>query len=73
MKKVLIHLCCGPCSIIPIQILQDKGYKVSGYFANPNIHPLSEYLRRRESTEEVANKMGITMFWQDDIYNVSNW
>ncbi len=73
MKKVLIHLCCGPCSIVPIQVLQDKGYKVSGYFANPNIHPLSEYLRRRESTEEVANKMGIDMFWQDDIYNVSNW
>lgn len=73
MRKVLIHLCCGPCSIVPIQILQNNGYEVIGYFANPNIHPLSEYLRRRESTEEVTRKMGITILWQDDIYNVSKW
>ena len=36
-KKVLLHACCGPCSIMCIQSLRDEGYDVTGYFANPNI------------------------------------
>ena len=37
-----------------IQSLRDEGYDVTGYFANPNIHPVSEYFRRREAMEQVA-------------------
>ncbi|MFR0873401.1 MAG: epoxyqueuosine reductase QueH [Bilophila wadsworthia] len=56
-KKVLLHVCCGPCSIMCIQSLRDEGYDVTGYFANPNIHPVSEYFRRREAMEQVAEQM----------------
>ena len=66
-KKVLLHACCGPCSIMCIQSLRDEGYDVTGYFANPNIHPVSEYFRRREAMEQVAEQMDLPMLWQAGI------
>lgn len=73
MKKILMHICCGNCSITPVQELRAEGYEVVGYFANPNIHPISEYLRRRESAEESAKKINLPMIWQDNIYNLHQW
>lgn len=72
-KKVLLHACCGPCSIMCIQSLRDEGYDVTGYFANPNIHPVSEYFRRREAMEQVAEQMDLPMLWQDDVYDLPGW
>lgn len=46
--KILVHLCCGPCAITPVSALIEAGMDVTGLFFNPNIHPLQEYLRRRE-------------------------
>lgn len=73
MKRILLHICCGNCSITPVKKLRDEGYEVVGYFANPNIHPISEYFRRRESAEESAKKINLPMLWQDDIYNIPQW
>lgn len=44
--KILMHICCGPCSIYPLQVLRAQGFEVTGYFYNPNIHPYREYLQR---------------------------
>jgi len=46
---LLLHVCCSPCLIAPLNDLKDKGIGFDALFFNPNIHPLSEYLRRRES------------------------
>ena len=73
MKKILLHACCGPCSIMCIEALREEGYEVTGYFANPNIHPVSEYFRRREAMEQVAARLDLPMIWQDDVYNVPGW
>lgn len=73
MKTVLLHVCCGPCSIMCIESLREEGFEVTGYFANPNIHPVSEYFRRREAMEQVAARMDLPMIWQDDVYNVPGW
>lgn len=72
-KRVLLHACCGPCSIMCVQALRDEGFEVTGYFANPNIHPVSEYFRRREAMREVAEKLALPMIWQDDVYNLPGW
>ena len=56
-----------------IQSLRDEGYDVTGYFANPNIHPVSEYFRRREAMEQVAEQMDLPMLWQDDVYDLPGW
>lgn len=52
--KVLLHACCGPCSIHPLEALRDEGHAVYGYFYNPNIHPYSEYRRRLETLDAYA-------------------
>ncbi len=68
-KRVLLHICCGPCSLYPVQDLRRQGYEVVGIFYNPNIHPLQEYLRRRHGALEAADHLGLKMIWKDDEYD----
>lgn len=67
--RILLHLCCGPCAIAPIRRLQEAGYEVTGLYYNPNIHPLKEYLRRREGVVQVAEKRGVRVLYKDDEYD----
>lgn len=67
--KILVHLCCGPCAITPIQALQEAGMEVTGLYYNPNIHPLKEYLRRREGVVNVAERLGIPVIFKDNEYD----
>ena len=56
--KLLLHICCGPCALHPIKELLDKKFdKVTGFFYNPNIHPPSEYKRRKDALSEAASKI----------------
>lgn len=48
MKKILLHICCGVCAGAVVQKLRTDGYRVTGYFYNPNIFPEEEYDRRVE-------------------------
>ncbi|MCL1890094.1 MAG: epoxyqueuosine reductase QueH [Desulfovibrionaceae bacterium] len=48
---------------MPILRLQEEGHSLTGFFYNPNIHPLGEYLRRREGARQVAERLGIPMIW----------
>ncbi|MCX7983247.1 MAG: epoxyqueuosine reductase QueH [Syntrophales bacterium] len=49
--KILLHICCAPCAIYPVRILREEGHEVIGLFYNPNIHPYSEYAKRRDTLE----------------------
>jgi len=49
--KLLLHTCCAPCLIYPLERLREKGYEVTGFFYNPNIHPFSEYKSRKQAVE----------------------
>lgn len=64
--EILLHVCCGPCSIAPVRRLLARGFKVTGFFHNPNIQPLAEYLRRRETALECARLLGIELIVDDD-------
>ncbi len=44
--KILMHLCCGPCTLFPLTVLRDQGHTVAGFFFNPNIHPYREFKKR---------------------------
>lgn len=44
--NILLHACCGPCSIYPTSRLEEDGNKFSILFFNPNIHPYKEFKRR---------------------------
>jgi len=39
--------------------LREKGFEVTGFFYNPNIHPFSEYQNRRQAVQDYSKKMGI--------------
>lgn len=57
--KILLHACCGPCSIYPLKVLQEQGHQIRGYFYNPNIHPYTEYKKRLETFRDYAAKSGL--------------
>ncbi|MBU1913141.1 MAG: epoxyqueuosine reductase QueH [Candidatus Omnitrophica bacterium] len=53
--KLLLHICCGPCALYPVKELLSKKFdKITGFFYNPNIHPPSEYKRRRDALSKAA-------------------
>ncbi|WP_291319277.1 epoxyqueuosine reductase QueH [Desulfonatronospira sp.] len=63
--RVLMHICCGPCSMYPATRLLEQGHEVTGFFYNPNIQPLQEYLKRREAAEQAARELGMKIIFQD--------
>ena len=46
MTPLLLHACCGPCSIEPVRLLREEGFEPTICWTNPNIQPLSEFERR---------------------------
>jgi len=68
--KLLLHACCGPCTTSPYKELHPH-YKISVYFYNPNIHPVTEYKRRLKDLRELADK------WNFDLilgsYDTKRW
>lgn len=58
-------MCCGPCAVAVIEQLVTQGHEVTGFFFNPNIQPLAEYMRRREAAEQTAQHYGIPIILGD--------
>ncbi|MFP3871075.1 MAG: epoxyqueuosine reductase QueH [Syntrophobacteria bacterium] len=69
--KILLHMCCAPCAIYPLQVLQEEGYQVFGFFFNPNIHPYQEYRRRLEAVQQFAEGAGLKVIYRDEYDVVS--
>ncbi len=53
-KRLLLHVCCGPCATYPVQHLRAQGFTVTAFWYNPNIHPYTEHERRREALQKLA-------------------
>ena len=49
MIPLLLHACCGPCSLEPVRLLRAEGFEPTILWSNPNIQPLSEHERRLET------------------------
>lgn len=54
-KRILMHICCAPCSIYTLKTLREEGADVLGYFFNPNIHPYTEFRKRLSTLEDYGN------------------
>lgn len=52
--KLLLHACCGPCSIYPSELLNSENVDFTLYFFNPNIHPYQEFKKRLRTLREFA-------------------
>ena len=64
--KILLHICCAPCTIYPLRKLRLEGHQVTGYFDNPNIHPLPEYLKRLDTLMEYAGQEELPLILADE-------
>lgn len=52
--KVALHTCCGPCLLEPLDALSAEAERLVVVYYNPNIHPIEEYERRRDTMLEYA-------------------
>jgi len=62
--NILLHLCCGPCTISPLTSLREQGISARGFFHNPNIHPFREFKLRLTAMEAVATAMGFAVEYE---------
>lgn len=47
---LLIHICCGVCSVYPLKYLSEY-FRITIYFTNSNIYPYEEFLKRLEALQ----------------------
>jgi predicted adenine nucleotide alpha hydrolase (AANH) superfamily ATPase len=64
--KMLLHICCGPCAVFPVDVLRTDGAEVTGFFFRHNIHPYSECRRREQTLQSYASQVGLRVVYQED-------
>lgn len=63
--KILLHICCAPCSIYPIQQLRQEAIDVMGFFYRRNIHPWKECEKREETLRLYAETLSLKVIYQE--------
>ncbi len=72
--KLLLHICCGPCSLYVIDDLKVRypEAEITGYFYNPNIHPYDELIRRKAGAVRACEYKKIPLLVKE-AYDLSSW
>ena len=52
---LLLHACCGPCSLEPLRLLREEGFEPTICWTNPNIQPLAEHDLRLRTLQSWAS------------------
>lgn len=63
--RMLVHICCGPCSVMPLKKMLDGSVEVWGFFYNPNIHPLAEFRKRLAAVKTLAALLGLDVVYDE--------
>ncbi|MDR2574437.1 MAG: epoxyqueuosine reductase QueH [Desulfovibrio sp.] len=71
--RLLLHVCCGPCAVMPILRCREEGFLVTAWFMNPNIQPLTEYLRRREAAQQACAELNVELLCADEEWDIAVW
>lgn len=66
MSKILLHICCAPCTVYPAAALRAENHLVHGFFYNPHIQPYLEFQRRLETLESYAESAKIPLIVRGD-------
>lgn len=70
--RMLLHACCGPCSLEPTRIFAQEDVEFSIHYANSNIFPPEEYEHRLSTLREhVCDPQDIELIEGD--YDPSAW
>lgn len=51
---LLIHICCGVCSVYPLVYLRQY-FKITIFFSNSNIYPYEEFNKRLDALKQYLN------------------
>ncbi|TCM63704.1 hypothetical protein EC844_1208 [Acinetobacter calcoaceticus] len=70
-QQLLLHSCCAPCSGEVMEALLESEIPFAIFFYNPNIHPVKEYLIRKDENIRFAEKHNIPFI--DCDYDTDNW
>ncbi len=70
-RGMLLHACCGPCSLEPVRVLRERGIEPDVFYSNSNIAPRAEYARRLEAIRQWADEEGVDFV--EDEYEPSEW
>lgn len=70
--RLLLHACCGPCSLESTRALAQAGHELVIDYENPNIHPAAEYERRLTTLRDyVAAPQGLEL--HEGAYDPDTW
>ena len=64
--KLLLHTCCAPCSVYCIKTLRSENIEPTLFWYNPNIHPMNEYVARRDCLKAYAESINISLVIEDE-------
>ena len=64
-KKLLMHICCAPCFVAPYYNLKDS-FEISGFWYNNNIHPVTEYCKRRDTLRKFSQEENFRVIEKDE-------
>ena len=71
MAKLMLHACCGPCSLEPVRLLRQEGFEPYICWANDNIQPASEYMLRLSTLKTWAEEEHIEVI--ETAYEPEAW
>ncbi len=69
--RILLHVCCAPCSTVAVERLLEEGWGVVLFFSNSNIHPGEEYCKRLAEARSLASTMELELV--EDVYDHKAW
>ena len=58
-EKLLLHVCCAPCSSHVLEILENQ-FDITAYFYNPNITGEEEYVKRINALKRFVQEAPFT-------------
>lgn len=70
--KIVLHVCCAPCSTTALERLSDK-YEIVAFWFNPNIQPFKEYEKRKEAFLKFAKNQGIKVITKEGEPELLEW
>ncbi len=70
-QKILLLSCCAPCACAVIKKLHDDDADFTVAFYNPNIHPETEYEKRRNEQKNLCTEWNIPFIEFE--YNPADW
>ena len=68
-KRILLHVCCGPCSTSSVERLLAEGYDPVLFFSDSNIFPHEEFMKRYQNLLIVAEHYNLPVIldsWDHD-------